>query len=140
MAATAAGASPLAMVPQGNCKNPSPDEVLVCAPSREHYRIDPSVLAASREHDSPPPKPPVTAEAVPQSGCIGGQGQGCGGGGIVPLVGMALVAARAAELAANGDDWRDAIRIHEDEYRLYQEAEARKAKDRKPKIGLVVGR
>jgi hypothetical protein len=52
---------------------------------------------------------------------------------------MGLTVARAAALAARGDDWRDAIRIHEDEYRLYKAAEARRARDRRPHIGFSVG-
>jgi hypothetical protein len=52
---------------------------------------------------------------------------------------MALTAVKAAELAAHGDDWRDALRTHEDEYRLYKEAEERKAKERGIKISVAAG-
>jgi hypothetical protein len=139
IAAAAAASPPLDPAKVPDCKNRSPDQVVVCAPSRDHYRIDPSVLQASRELDALPPKPPVTADAATGGGCVGGRGQGCTGDGI-PLIAMALVAATAAELAAKGDDWRDAIRIHQDEYRLYKEAEARRAEERKPKILFGIGR
>jgi len=137
-AGVAAADSPALTVRARECPDSSPGEVLVCGRKTQRYRIDPSVLQAEREHDAAPAKPPVTADAAPASGCVGGRGQSCTGAGAVPLVGMAMVALKAAELAVKGDDWRDAIRIHEDEYRLYKESEARKAEERKPRIGFGV--
>jgi hypothetical protein len=134
----AASAPKLAADSADKCKGATREEVVVCGRSTERYRIDRSVLQAEREADAPPPKPPVTADAAPASGCVGGRGEGCTGAGVVPFVGMALAAAKATELAATGGDWRDAIRIHEDEYRLYKEAEARKKEERKPRIGFGV--
>ena len=132
-----AASSPPAAAPLSKeCAKSSPDEVLVCGHKTERYRIDPNVLEAQREHDALPAKPPVTAEAVQPGGCVGGQG--CEGG-VIPLIGVAIVAAKAVALAAKGDDWRDAIRIHPDEYRLYKEAEERRAKERRPRIGFSVG-
>jgi hypothetical protein len=52
---------------------------------------------------------------------------------------MALVAAQAVSLAAHGDDWREAIRTQPDEYRLYQQAEAKRASERKIRIGIAAG-
>ena len=151
LATTAAGQSPgpasedrgasLAAKPAtepsgGRCTDKDPNAVVVCGRSSERYRIDRSVLEASRAHDAPPPKPQVMADTASDSGCIGGQG--CTGG-VVPLIGMALVALKAADLAAKGDDWRDALRTHEDEYRLYKQAEERKARERKVRIFPTVG-
>ena len=135
----AASPAPLDIKP-GDCTRNSPDEVLVCGRKTERYRIDPSVLQAEREHDALPAKPSLTADAAPSGGCVGGTGTGCTGGGVIPLVGMAEVAIKAVALAASGDDWRDALRTHQDEYRLYEEEQARKAEARKPRIGLSVGR
>lgn len=120
----------------GRCTDKDPNAVVVCGRSSERYRIDRSVLEASRAHDAPPPKPQVMADTASDTGCIGGQG--CTGG-VVPLIGMALVALKAADLAAKGDDWRDALRTHEDEYRLYKQAEERKARERKVRIFPTIG-
>lgn len=118
------------------CKSDNADEVVVCAKPGDRYRIDSSVLEAGRARDALPPKPAPDANRVASNGCVGPAS--CTGA-VVPLVRMALVAARAAALAANGDDWRDAIRTHEDEYRLYQQAEKRRASERKVRIGIAVG-
>jgi hypothetical protein len=116
------------------CKTPHPSDLIICGKRRDPYRIDPNVLEASREVDALPPKPPVTADAtVNGNGCVG---PSTCQGGVIPLVGMAIVAAKAAALAANGDDWREAIRIHEDEYRLYKQAEERRARERRPRFGF----
>jgi hypothetical protein len=116
------------------CKADHPDDVVVCGKPGQPYRIDPVVLEANRAANAKPPKQPVTADSVPTNSCIGGTA--CEGG-LIPLVGMALVAAQAVSLAAHGDDWRDAIRTQPDEYRLYQQAEAKRASERKVRIGIA---
>jgi len=121
------------------CRSANGDEIVVCKHQGSPYRIDPKVLKAERARDALPPKPPVGTSQVADSGCVGGQGSGCMNGGVIPLVGVALAAVKAAELAAEGDDWRDAIRTHEDEYRLYKQAEERKSKERGVKIGVTAG-
>jgi hypothetical protein len=123
-----------------SCRNEHEAEIIVCGRQGSPYRIDPVVLETQRARDALPPKPPVGADTVADSGCLGGRGSGCTNGGAIPLVGMALAAVKAAELAGQGDDWRDAIRTHEDEYRLYKEAEERKAKERGVKIGISTGK
>lgn len=115
-----------------SCKSADASEVVVCGHSQERYRIDPTVLAATRAAEALPPKPPITGD-VPEAGCAG---PNCGGGSYVPLVGMALTALKAAELAADGDDWREAFRTHPDEYRAYQSAKAKKGG---VSIGVNVG-
>ena len=37
---------------------------------------------------------------------------------MIPLVGMALTALKAAVLASQGEDWREAFKTHPDEYRI----------------------
>jgi len=98
------------------CKNGSPDEVVVCGRSKRAYRIDPDVLAATRAADAQPPKPPI--ETATADRCVGPH---CGGA-TIPLVRMALAAAKAAALAAQGDDWREAFRTHPDQYQVYQQS------------------
>jgi hypothetical protein len=115
------------------CTSNDADEVLVCAQRNQRYRIDPLVLEASRARNAEPPKPPATAEASPTMGCIGPSA--CKGDQI-PLVRMGLVALKAAALALDGQDWRNALRTREDEYRLYEAAKARSAKARRPRVTL----
>ena len=117
-----------------SCPAKDPAQVVVCGKAPERYRIDPNVLEANRAVEAVPPKPPLRGdEQLADSACIG---PNVCTGGVIPLVGMAVVAAKAVALAAQGDDWRDAIRTHEDEYRLYKQAEQRRADVRKPHIGL----
>ena len=101
------------------CKSDDPTTVVVCGRSQKRYRIDPVVLEATREAGAPPPKPRL--DATTAEGCIG---PNCGGG-TIPLVAMALTAVKAAVLASQGDDWRDAFRTHPDAYRQYEDAKAR---------------
>lgn len=101
------------------CKSEDPTVVVVCGRSQQRYRIDPVVLEATREVEAPPPKPRL--DAASDQGCIG---PNCGGG-TIPLVAMALTAVKAAVLASQGDDWRDAFRTRPDAYRQYEDARAR---------------
>ena len=145
-AATAAGAStdampappPVTTPLATSCSPKDPAEILVCGErgKADKYRINPSVLATIRAREALPPKPALTADQPPQSnGCVGTTE--CKGDA-VPLVGMALVLLDAVEAAAKGDDWREKLRTRPDEYRLYQEAEARRREQRKVKVGLGV--
>lgn len=133
VAAASQPAPDVAKAVQAECKDASSTDLVVCGQGAKRYRIDPSLLEAQRAHDAPPPKPPLTAEVSPEKGCVGPQA--CEGS-VAPLVGMALVAVKAAALAAEGEDWRQALRTHQDEYRLYQQAEERKAQDRRVRIGV----
>src|SRR4051794_15217628 len=113
------------------CKNDNPAEVVVCGRSQQRFRIDPLVLAATRAAEAVPPKP--TLDATAPAPCTGSQ---CGGGSYVPLIPMALKALKAAELAANGDDWREAFRTKPDQYEAYQ---ADKAKRARISVGVTSG-
>src|SRR5690348_6703088 len=63
------------------CKNDDPKTVVVCGRSQQRYRIDPDVLAATRQAEALPLKPQLDATtSVPCSG------PNCGGGSYVPLV------------------------------------------------------
>ena len=115
--------------------NADASEIVVCGPARDRYRIDPSVLETMRAREAPPPKPELNADAAasPSMGCVGPHA--CHGDQ-VPLVRMALVAARAAALAASGEDWREAFRTKEDEYQQYRERQDRRASEGKVRIDL----
>ena len=111
-----------------SCTSRDATEVVVCGRSQQRYRIDPDVLAATRAAEAPAPKPPL--DATSGNPCVGPD---CGGG-TIPLVGIALTALKAAELAAQGDDWRDAFRMPPDQYQAYQQS-----KSRKIDIGITAG-
>ncbi len=116
--------------PAESCKSSDPTAVVVCGRSQQRYRIDPNVLAAARAAEAPPPKPEL--DATNANTCVG---PNCGGA-TIPLVAMALTALKAAELAAEGDDWKEAFRTHPDQYKAYQ---ASKAKKGKISIGVMAG-
>jgi hypothetical protein len=103
------------------CKSSDPHVLVVCGRPTRTYRIGPAVLQASRAAEAAPPKPTLR-DSAPESDCIGPQH--CGGG-TIPLVAMALTTVKAATLAAQGDDWRDAFRTHPDEYGVYEEAKTK---------------
>ena len=115
------------------CASKDPSEVVVCGRTQQPYRIDPSVLAADRAANAVPPKLPITGDV--QAADCSGQNN-CAGGSYVPLVGMALTALKAAELAADGDDWREAFRTRPDEYQAFSQSRAKKGH---VSVGLTVG-
>lgn len=114
------------------------DEIIVCRQRGDKYRIDPSVLQAMRAREAVPAQPrPGFADMAATRGCIGAHA--CKGD-TVALVSMALTAARAAALAIEGEDWRGPLRTRPDEYELYEEAKARRAREPSAKVGLGVGK
>lgn len=113
-----------------SCKSEDPRAVVVCGTARQPFRIDPTVLAATREAEAAPIKPPVGGD-VSQAVCSGPR---CGPPP-VPLVGMALAALKAAALAAQGDDWREPLRTHPDQYKVYEQ----KKSASKPRVSVEVG-
>src|SRR5438552_13022716 len=121
---------PASTTPPATCTSMDAKAVTVCGRRGERYRINPVVLATTREAEAPPPKPPL-GDGAPDSDCVGPQH--CGGG-TIPLVGMALASVKAAVLAVRGDDWRGAFRTHPDQYQLYEDAKAKEAK--KPRISV----
>jgi hypothetical protein len=137
VAAESATPAPVPTAPDKACTSQDPAEILVCGRTKDDaYRIDRSVLEAMRAREAAPPKPDANAQAAAAApGCVGPLA--CGGAP-VPLVGLALKTLEAASLAATGEDWREAFRTHQDEYRLYQQSQQRRARDRRPKIGFGV--
>ena len=92
-----------------------------------------SSLASRRAGDANPPQPLLDAST--EQSCVGPD---CGGA-TIPLVGMALVALKAAELAVEGDDWREAFRTRPDAYKAYQDAKAKEAKRPRVSVGASAG-
>lgn len=124
--------------PAGKCTSQDAAEIVVCRERNSRYRIDPSVLQAFRVREGAPAQPQQRIADLPAtSGCIGLQA--CKGD-TVPLVKMGLAAARAVALAVEGEDWREAFRSKPDEYRLYQDAKARRTRERRVTIGIGAGK
>ena len=108
---------------KSDCRSEDPNAVVVCGRSQQRFRIDPTVLATTRRAEALPPKAPLDATGAQP--CKGSQ---CGGGDFVPLIPMALKALKAAELAIEGDDWREAFRTRPDQYQIYRSEQAKTGK------------
>lgn len=127
----------LAPVTPQRCDKPEGDEIVICAErGGDGYRIDPAVLAADRARQSPRERRPPAHHALGKGGCGSHGPHGCPGEGAIPVSAIALTAVQVAVLAAKGEDWRAPLRTKPDEYRLYQQARARNARDRKARIGV----
>ncbi|MDQ3143389.1 MAG: hypothetical protein M3Q57_00730 [Pseudomonadota bacterium] len=107
----------------------NPDEILVCAERSDPYRIDPAILSAGRAVDASPERRPAY-QSVGVDKCSPVGIAGCPGRDVIPVTRIALTIARAALMAAKGDDWREVFRTREDEYRLMREAKAKAARDK----------
>ena len=110
------------------------DEILVCSTPRQTYRVDPVVMAIERELAEGPPKPALDASTtVAGSDCIGPRK--CGDA-VIPLVAVALATLKAAELAAKGEDWKDAFRNGPTRYQRYVDEQARAQKRGKVQVSV----
>lgn len=113
------------------CKAAEPGEVVVCGErSGDAYRIDPEVLAVERSREPPSGARPPDYLTVNDQSCVPHGPNGCPGRDVVPVLQMALVAARVAALAIEGEDWREPLRTRPDAYRLYVEEKAKREKAR----------
>src|SRR5438067_3349001 len=63
---------PALATPPAPCTSTDTKAVTVCGRRGERYRIDPVVLATTREAEAPPPKPPL-GDGAPDSDCVGPQ-------------------------------------------------------------------
>ena len=96
-------------------------DVTVCAQRTPDYRIDPGVLAGHRAREPQPPEPTERrrSELAAATSCHDLPSK-CQGGGVIPLLSVALKTIDAATLAIKGEDWREAVRTGPDEYGAYQ--------------------
>ena len=122
------------------CAMINPDEITVCAErnQKDRYRIDPGVLGADRAANANPRPEQKLApkEKCPPHGPI------CEGQGAIPISAIAIVAAKAAILAAKGEDWREVAGLTNDqdyeEYRAAKAREERRRRERKVQVGFGV--
>ena len=123
-AATAAGTSN-SCVPGRRTSNPN--EVVICAPRIEGYRLNPDVMEARREiHSGGRPTRPGPMGARPRDCAVGPWA--CGPQAGINLVGAALTAATILKKAVSGENVGQMFVTdpHPSEYQLYLAAKARR--------------
>lgn len=123
-AATAASA-PNSCVPGRRTSNPN--EVVICAPRIEGYRLNPDVMEARREiHSGGRPTRPGPMGARPRDCAVGPWA--CGPQAGINLVGAALTAATMLKKAVSGENVGQMFVTdpHPSEYQLYLAAKARR--------------
>jgi hypothetical protein len=133
-AATEAGTPPKPPVArQDGCANPQPkadtQQIVICAPKSEGYRLNPDILEAKREVHSAGRRPVQGQGGMkPDQPCASGIGpMPCLNAGI-SLIGAALTAAEMAKRLAEGKEIGSMFITdpHPDEYHLYLAAKARR--------------
>jgi len=125
-----AGPAKAAVARQDGCANPQPkadtQQIVICAPTSDGYRLNPDVMEARREvHNGGPAKRPENFKDYP---CTSGVGPApCFSAGI-PLLAAAVTAAEMAKRLAEGKEIGSMFVTdpHPDEYQLYRIAKARR--------------
>ncbi|HEX6661985.1 MAG TPA: hypothetical protein VF067_08975 [Sphingomicrobium sp.] len=105
----------------------NPNEVVICAPKIEGYRLNPDVMEARREmHSGGRPTRPGPSGARPRDCAVGPFG--CGPQAGINLVGAALTAAAIVKKAVGGENVGEMFVTdpHPSEYQLYLAAKARR--------------
>ena len=123
---TAPNATQAATAASEDCQPKDAHDIVVCAPRRQGYRLDPSVVDANREAQSNS-RSATSAMPAAQASCAASP-MGCGKGleGL-DLANVAVVAGTMAVRAAKGDDWLKAFKVGGvDEYELYKQAKQRR--------------
>ena len=121
----ASAASTNSCVPGQRTSNPN--EVVICAPKIEGYRLNPDVIEARREiHSGGRPTRPGPMGARPRDCAVGPFG--CGPQAGINLVGAALTAATMVKKAVSGENVGQMFVTdpHPTEYQLYLAAKARR--------------
>jgi len=105
----------------------NPNEVVICAPKIEGYRLNPDVMEARREiHSGGRPTRPGPMGARPRDCAVGPWA--CGPQAGINLVGAALTAATILKKAVSGENVGQMFVTdpHPSEYQLYLAAKARR--------------
>ena len=105
----------------------NPNEVVICAPRIEGYRLNPDVMEARREiHSGGRPTRPGPMGARPRDCAVGPWA--CGPQAGINLVGAALTAATILKKAVSGENVGQMFVTdpHPSEYQLYLAAKARR--------------
>jgi hypothetical protein len=108
-------------------RSSNPNEVVICAPKIEGYRLNPDVIEARREiHSGGRPTRPGPMGARPRDCAVGPFG--CGPQAGINLVGAALTAASMVKKAVSGENVGQMFVTdpHPTEYQLYLAAKARR--------------
>jgi hypothetical protein len=124
-ATTTTPSAPNSCVPGQRTSNPN--EVVICAPRIEGYRLNPDVMEARREiHSGGRPTRPGPMGARPRDCAVGPWA--CGPQAGINLVGAALTAATMVKKAVSGENVGQMFVTdpHPTEYQLYLAAKARR--------------
>ena len=122
---------------EGECKPAAEGEVVVCGErGPSPYRIDPDVLGVMRAKELAE-NPPRPATAVPGGDPCGVGPNGCPGEGAVPLLAIAITAAKVAVKAIQGEDWREPLRTGPTDYERHLEAKKQREKS-KPRVSVGI--
>ena len=122
------------------CEPSEEDEIVVCAERPgDEYRIDPAVLAVSRQIEQPADRRKPAHHSAGKESCVPHGTNGCPGQGVIPVTAIALKALQVGVLAAKGEDWRAPLRTSPDQYRLYTQAKAKSGGAKRISIGVGVG-
>lgn len=104
------------------CRPEAPNDVIVCRQRGTNlYRIDPTVLKATRvkelaENPPRPTDPSVVAESCAVGPIV------CPGAGSVDFIGPLILLTKSLVNAAQGKDWREPFRTKPDDYQLHEQA------------------
>ena len=124
-ASAATASAPNSCVPGQRTSNPN--EVVICAPKIEGYRLNPDVMEARREiRSGGRPTRPGPMGAKPRDCAVGPWA--CGPQAGINLVGAALTAATMVKKAVSGENVGQMFVTdpHPSEYQLYLAAKARR--------------
>ena len=106
------------------CEAGEAGEVVVCGErGRSPYRIDADVYRGIRARELAENPPRLPSRVPAGDPCKTGP-NGCPGEGALPLMAIALTAAKMAVKAIEGEDWTEPLRTGTDEYQLYRDSKA----------------
>jgi hypothetical protein len=110
-------------------KDPKANEIVICAPKPQGYRIDPDVLEARREKkQGPGSRPHSPHETYADHSCANVGPMGCRGVPTINVLAAALVAAKMADRLSKGQEVGSMFETTptSGEYRLYVDAKKRR--------------
>lgn len=123
---------PLDVKSATECPAGTSADVVVCAPAGPGLRLDRDVLEAARPEAPPPAVDPRRTVNVQRCGI----GTKLCDSGAVPVSAIALTVAKAAVMAVEGEDWKEAFRDRPEEYQRY--LDAKRKRESRPRVSIGV--
>jgi hypothetical protein len=121
---------------------PNANEIVICAPKQEGYRIDPDVLEARREVRSRRAGRPTPQSKMPDTSCVVVGPAGCIAAPAINLLAAAVTAAEMADRLAKGQEIGSMFQTTPEptEYELYRMAKARREAEEAEKAAKAITR